>query len=390
MSQIKDKDQYETAINSYAAMFQQAGFRGMTANQLRVVAPFIPKSAKAVAEETLDKFFKVPFNQKAMNENPEAALSTAIDVDLGVKGPDGQPLRQRTSIADLMKIAGRGLVTDPETGKPLSFTDESLSKDVAEVYRTNLATFTATARRRPTPEERKKLILQSEKEVAGAKRKPEADEEAIDQTSVETAAASIIAGRMAPSQLSLAGGMGKAGVKFKQAVLAAVNKQNPQFNWAAAESNFQFGKNPATQNTVRFLDNIEKTLPVLESASDDFKSSGVRVINSAILKTKSQFGATDVVKFEFARNILADEIAKVLQGGGTGNGTSDAKLRQAQELLSGDMTPEQLRTVTAAAREMLGTRRASLTQGTYMERPQEPQSAPSAAESARKKLAGRK
>jgi hypothetical protein len=215
---------------------------------------------------------------------------------------------------------------------------------------------------------RTQLRVQAKKQIGQADDRPTPTTEPIGPEDVQGAVQAILAHRMAPSQLTLVGGMGTRGVKFKQAVVAGVNKQNPEFDWQQAESGYQFGKSSSTQNTVRFLDNIEKTLPVLQQASNDFKRSGVRVINKALLAGKSQFGNTDVVKFEFARNILADEIAKILQGGGTGSGTSDAKLHQALDLLGGDMTPQQFDTALSVAKELLGTRRESLTKGTFMER----------------------
>lgn len=220
----------------------------------------------------------------------------------------------------------------------------------------------------PTPEQ----ILQGRKDYSGADNTPKAGDEPIQPDDVQGAAQAILSGRMAPSQLSLVGGMGNRGVKFKQAVVAEVNKNNPQFNWQQAEAGFKFASNVGTQTTVRMLDQIKKTLPVLKQASDDFKRSNVRMINSALLAGKQQFGATDVTKFEFARNILADEIAKILQGGGTGSGTSDAKLKQAQDLLSGDMTPDQLSSALSVAEELLGSRRETLTEGTFMAQPPTP------------------
>jgi len=210
-------------------------------------------------------------------------------------------------------------------------------------------------------------ILTARKAYTSADNQPSASNEPIAPEDVQGAAVAILSGRMAPSQLSLVGGMGNRGVKFKQAVVAEVNKRDPQFNWQASEAGYKFASAPGTQTTIRFLNNIEKTLPVLEKASADFKRSGVRIINRATLAAKSQFGDTSVTTFEFARNILADEIAKILQGGGTGNGTSDAKLRQAQDLLASDMTPAQFDAALAAAKELLGMRKVSLTEGTFLD-----------------------
>lgn len=216
-----------------------------------------------------------------------------------------------------------------------------------------------------TPEQ----IIAARKVYTDAGREPEktSAEEAIAPDDVAGAAQAILAGRMAPSQLSLVGGMGSRGVKFKQAVVAEVNKQNPAFNWQQAESGYQFGKSPATQTTVRYLDNVSKTIPMLRDANKVFKRSNVQFVNDVIKSGKKQFGNVDVADFDFKNTLLADEIAKVLQGGGTGSGTSDAKLRQAQDLLNGRMTPAQYDAVLDAADEMLKVRRDTLTKGTFME-----------------------
>jgi hypothetical protein len=248
---------------------------------------------------------------------------------------------------------------DREASTPGSFDAQFVDMLAAEEER---------LKRKLTRTEKAQLRLRAKGSYEAAGRPPKEGDEPIQPDDVLGAATAILSGRMAPSQLSLVGGMGNRGVKFKQAVVAEVNKRDPNFNWQASEAGYKFASNPGTQNTIRFLDNIEKTLPVLERASDDFKRSNVQVINKAILAGKKQFGSTDVVTFEFARNILADEIAKILQGGGTGNGTSDAKLRQAQDLISGDMTPDQLKAAIGAARELLSTRRESLSKGTFMEK----------------------
>jgi hypothetical protein len=76
--------------------------------------------------------------------------------------------------------------------------------------------------------------------------------------------------------------------------------------------------------------------------------------------------------------LVGDEIAKILQGGGTGSGVSDAKLKQASDLIS---TSDSVPAVAAAIKEvqfLIGNRRQSLTRGTYMERPSTPAATPAA------------
>lgn len=173
---------------------------------------------------------------------------------------------------------------------------------------------------------------------------------------------------MAPSQaVSMYGGMGQSAAAFKRAMTDRIRQNAPDFNFQKAESDYSYGKNPGTQTTVRYLDNIAKTLPVLRKASEDFKRGGVRSLNALLASGQSQFGNTDIATFDFARTMLADEIAKVLQGGGTGSGTSDAKLKQASDLLARDMSAEQFEATLKTVEEMLSARRDTLTKGTYMD-----------------------
>jgi len=370
VSAIKDPKQYDQEIEAYAQMFQQAGFRGMTPNQLRVVAPFVAPSAKSIAADAVSNWLKNDANKELLKKDPSIVSKVTLRIDT-----NGDDVAENVPLLRAGEIGGIQFATD-QSGQFVGAVESKAKVGSAfqETLQAKRARFLADNKREPTPKEQEQLIQDSLKQESAAQRKPE-DVQEVDPSRVASTAQAILEHRMAPSQLSLGGGsMGKS--PFRQAVVAEVNRMNPRFNWQEAESNYQFGKSTGTQTTVRFLDNIEKTLPVLEQASDAFQRSGVRVINKAMLAGKSQFGSVDVVKFEFARNILADEIAKILQGGGTGAGTTDAKLRQAQELLAGDMTPQQLKAVTASARELLGARRQSLTQGTYMERPEGAAAAP--------------
>lgn len=188
---------------------------------------------------------------------------------------------------------------------------------------------------------------------------------------IHDTAMEVVQHRVAPSQLTqLYGGFGQQGQAFKREVMAMVRQIDKNFNAEEAESNYQFGKAPGTQLAVRMIDNIGNTLPILEQASQDFKRSGVQVINKALLASNRQFGSTHVVRFDTARQILADEIAKIFTGGGTGAVTSDAKLHQAQDILKGDMTVGQMDAALATLKELFTARREKLTEGTYKSRSQ--------------------
>lgn len=192
-----------------------------------------------------------------------------------------------------------------------------------------------------------------------------------DSGDVARAAAVVLGGNMSPSQAIAAfGGMGVNAAQFKRAMNLEIVRQNPNFNFQEAESNYQFGKNAGTQSTVRYIDNLQNSLPALKRISDKFKrDTSIKTINRAILQGKAEIGDVDAQNFIFAMTGIADEMAKVLQGGGTGVGTTDTKMKQALELFDKGMTADQLDGVLDTAEEFLKYRRDSLTKGTYMANP---------------------
>lgn len=322
------------------------------------IAPVISARKKKRAEDL--------YTRAEKRFGPEAMAADSITIQGGEEFGDLKPSQLR-ALFEAPAVTATGEAAQPYI-KPAP-------QPAPTTERLALAAYAKD--RGKTPDQlSEKDILDFRRTYSAADNTPNANTEPILPDDVQGAGEAILAQRMAPSQLSLVGGMGARGVKFKQAVVAYVNKKNPSFNWQQAEAGFQYGKNTGTQTTVRYIDQIARSLPVLEQASADFKRSGVRVINKALIASGKQFGNTDVVKFDFARTLVADEIAKVLQGGGTGNGTSDAKLRQAQDLLAGDMTPEQLTAALSTAKELLASRRETLTEGTFLQGPKAPATAP--------------
>ncbi len=188
---------------------------------------------------------------------------------------------------------------------------------------------------------------------------------------VETAAQAIIANRMAPSQLStFFVGMGKdSASQLRSLVMQRVQQLKPDFNFAESEANFQFGKNTGTQNTVRYLQSVQESMPRVLAAAQTLANGKVRGINTLINAGKNQINDVDLKRFQTDVLLVADEVAKILQGGGTGSGTSDAKLRQASEILSTSDSPEAIAAALNEVNTLLGFREKSLTRGTFMEKP---------------------
>ena len=370
VSKITDRGLYDQMIEGYAAQMQQAGFRGVTSNGLRLSAPFVAPSAKDIAGKAVNAWLKNPANAAALRKDPSMVGKVYLRIDT-----NGDGVEENVPLVRAGALGGVQFATD-EQGAPIAVqSDAPIGDKFKELYSTKLARFVADNKRQPEPKEKEQLIKDAIKQGAEEQRSPQ-DE--VDPLRVVSTAQAILQHRMAPSQLSLGGGtMGKS--PFRQAVMAEVNKQNPQFNWQEAESNYQFGKSASTQNTVRYLDNIKTSMGVLRQASKDFSRTDVKVLNRALAEGEGQFGGTTVAVYNMARNIVADEIAKTMQGGGTGNATSDAKMRQALKMLDQDYSQKQLTAVLDAADLLLGGRRETLTKGTYMEQPKTPTPPPAEA-----------
>jgi hypothetical protein len=178
----------------------------------------------------------------------------------------------------------------------------------------------------------------------------------------------IISHQLAPSQLTLfGGGMGTAGAAFKRMVGAEAIKLDPTFNWEEAESTYQLAKSPAFQGTVRYMDSVRESMPRLQQAANALANSSVRFVNGIKNLTKEQLNDPTLKAFKTDVLLVGDEVAKILQGGGTGSATSDAKLNQAASILSTADSPKSIAAALNEIQALIGFRRTALTRGTYLE-----------------------
>lgn len=180
-------------------------------------------------------------------------------------------------------------------------------------------------------------------------------------------AADLLNKRISPSQYQSQQGIGKMRAKRLDEVKAELRKVDPNFNWQDAEANYQFAKSPNFQNTVRYIDNTLESLPRLQASADKLANGQFKSLNALKNMTSQQLNGVDIGVFNTDRVLIGDEIAKILQGGNNA-GVSDAKLTQAQGLISGSDDPK---LVAAKLKEIIGLialRRGALTRGTPYER----------------------
>lgn len=192
--------------------------------------------------------------------------------------------------------------------------------------------------------------------------------------------------KMAPSQLTLFGGMGAAGAAFKRMVGTELVKKNPEFNWEQAESDYQFAKSPGFQNTVRYMDAVVESIPRLQQNATKLANGKFKSWNALKNAAAAEFNSADVKALKTDVLLVGDEVAKILQGGGSGSATSDAKLKQAAEIFS---TSDDVPAIVAAVDEvqyLIGNRRNTLTRGTFAEHREPPAPAKAAPVAATPKL----
>ena len=177
----------------------------------------------------------------------------------------------------------------------------------------------------------------------------------------------IVDHEMAPGQIGeIAKGFGKRTQEVSQMISEGVNRIDPHFNYQEADANFKLSNSPAFQQTVRYMDSVQNSIPLVVQRAQELGNSNVRFVNGLANMGKAQLNDPKLAKFQTDALLVADEIAKILQGGGTGSGTSDAKLKQAAQIIRDSDSPKAIAAKLGEVQQLIGYRKDSLTKGTYI------------------------
>jgi hypothetical protein len=179
-------------------------------------------------------------------------------------------------------------------------------------------------------------------------------------------AVQIVEGKLAPSELS------KRAVSYGAALSAAnlysMATTGKPFDVAKADRDYKFANNVQTLNTLNYLSSLvggDSTTPVgnlqqLLNLSNDMGRTNIPAINSAKFNVMLQTGNPQTVAYLTTLNEVGDQVAKILQGGGTGSGTSDAKLKQAMSMFDKGFSADQIKAVANSLQDLLGNRKSSM------------------------------
>lgn len=187
----------------------------------------------------------------------------------------------------------------------------------------------------------------------------------------------ILNHELAPSQISEIRGRGNGALGMM--IEREMAKKDPHFSWQQADSDYAYSKSPALQNTVRYMDAAMGSMGRLQTAADTLNNGQIRSINSLTKLGKNQFNNIDLKRFQTDVTLVGDEIGKIMQGGGTGSGVSDGKLKQAQEIFKDTDSPKAIATALKEVQSIIGYRRAAVTRGTFLENAPVPEGGGSAA-----------
>lgn len=163
---------------------------------------------------------------------------------------------------------------------------------------------------------------------------------------IQNNAQQLVEGTMDPSQLSRRS-------KSYDAMLAAANQYSMQttgkpFNVAKASGDYKFATNAKTVNTLDYInklvgkDNQSGDLALISQLSRKLGNTQFPALNDAAQWARLEAGSPDVAAYKAAVLDVSDALANVLGSGGAGGGSSDMKLRQAQEIFKAGFNGAQM------------------------------------------------
>lgn len=183
----------------------------------------------------------------------------------------------------------------------------------------------------------------------------------------------LVEGTEDPTQLSKKSKTYDMNIKAADAYSYA--KYGKPFDMAKAQIDYKEAQNPTVRSTLRYLnsltgdDNKSGNLGDLVNYSNKFNGTTFKSINDVKAWAQQHANDTDASNYATAIVETSDQVAKILQGGGSGGGTSDAKLKQAEELFNRGFSAKEIAGVADTLRGLLSNRKTEMIRGNrYLEK----------------------
>lgn len=177
----------------------------------------------------------------------------------------------------------------------------------------------------------------------------------------------LVNGLISPDQLSKrSSGVGSLNDIFTAAKKYSMDTYGKSFDFAEASRNYKYATNIQTQNTLNYLGSLiggqggTGNLDELKNLSDTITRTRFPALNDSAAWVRLAAGDPAIASYQATVTEVADQVAKILQGGGTGSGTSDAKLAQAAALFQTGFSKSQIDGVIGAIKPLLTNRAKSI------------------------------
>ena len=174
-------------------------------------------------------------------------------------------------------------------------------------------------------------------------------------SSINSLAQAVLSGQLAPSQIPT-GSRGAIRTSVENAVLA----QNPSFNFASAESSFQFGKStPVIQQVAKIQGLIGPggALDQLQALSNSIPRTQFPNLNQLTLAAAEATGSPEVATYLSQAKLVGDEIGNALAA----SGASDLKVQLGLDMDNPNLTIAQMNAVLQGAAKQLQSRSEAYT-----------------------------
>jgi hypothetical protein len=185
----------------------------------------------------------------------------------------------------------------------------------------------------------------------------------LSAANTEGQGARLVEGDMDPSQMSKRSNIYNA--TLDAADHYSMAKYGKHFDLAQAQSDYKFATNPSTQNKLKYLNSLtgnpvtgdKGILDKLIEQSKKVKRTDFPALNDGANWLRLQTGDPEIVKLHDLVVDASEQFATIMNGGGTGNATSDAKIKLGQELFKSGFSQKMLEGSASTINDMLSTRK---------------------------------
>lgn len=360
LAKVTDPQQYQTQVEGFANLLRANGYR-VDANWLRQAAPYVAPSAADRASKALDALLGNPLTKAALAQDPGKVMAGKIAFDAN---GDGTP--EHFTIGELAALAGRPMVSDDQ-GQPIipSAKDGKVGTAFQELLTNARATFQATNRRVPTPQEDQGLVKAA---IEASKEKPPPPAGAPGGTSeVDDNAQQLVDGNLLPSMLAKRAAtynatLAKANKKSIEQTGHPLNFVKLQLDYDAAKR-FVGSMNSSQQIKFRGLaESVVNTIDEVRRLGDELRQGSVQRWNAAKRGTLQQlFGNTPMseqaAQYVAAVNTLKEEFANLANGGAA---PTEAAWSLANGQINGDYGAKDLNASLTEVQRLINYRMSAI------------------------------